>query len=290
MSRTSDAGAKRRQRLMWAAWSSFAVVVVVAFIILAKFAGGGSSDTGSGPDSSPAPASLVSKITSIPDSVFAAVGQGSANPLPKPIQAPDLTQDGKPRVVYIGAEYCPYCATERWPMVIALSRFGDFKDLKVSHSSTSDVYANTQTLSFHGASYSSPYLSFTGVETQTNQPDGSGGYTQLDKLTGELNTLLSTYDAAPYVSSSSAGSIPFIDFGGKFIVSGSTYQPSVLQGKTHDQIADALHNPSSDIAKGAIGSANAITAVLCQLTGNKPDNVCSAAYIQDIQAKLSASK
>lgn len=285
MSRSTDAGAKRRQRVIWAAWSSFAVVVVVAFIILAKVAGGG-SDTSTGPDSSPAPASLVTKLTSIPDSVFAAVGQGTANPLPKPISAPALTQDGKPRVVYIGAEYCPYCATERWPMVIALSRFGSFKDLRESHSSTSDVYANTQTLSFHGATYTSQYLSFTGVETQTNQPDGSGGYTQLDKLTDELNKLLGTYDAAPYVSASSAGSIPFVDFGGKFIISGSTYQPAVLQGKSHDQIADAMSDPNSDIAKGAIGSANAITAVLCQLTGNKPDNVCSASYIQDLQAKI----
>ena len=289
MSRDVDAGAKRRQRLMWAAWSSFAVVVIVVFIILAKVSGSG-SDNAAGPDSSPAPAALVNKVTSIPDSVFAAVGQGTASPLPKPIQAPALTQDGKPRIVYIGAEYCPYCATERWPMVIALSRFGTWKDLRVSHSSTSDVYPNTQTFSFHGASYTSDYLSFSGVETQTNQPDGTGSYTQLDKLTDELNSILKTYDAAPYVPANSAGSIPFIDFGGKYLISGSTYQPQVLTNKSHDQIADALLDANSDIAKGAIGSANAITAAICQLTGNKPDNVCTMPVIQDLESKLNAAQ
>ena len=289
MSRETDAGAKRRQRLMWAAWSSFAVVVIVAFIILAKVAGGGSDSSGTS-KASPAPESLVSKVTSVPDSVFAAVGQGNANPLPKPIQAPALTQDNKPHVVYIGAEYCPYCATERWPMIIALSRFGTWKNLNVTESSTSDVYPGTKTFSFHGATYTSQYLSFTGVETQTNQPDGSGSYTKLDTLSDELNKLLNTYDAAPYVAGGSAGSIPFVDFGGKFIISGSTYQPQVLQGKSYDQIADSLKDTGSDIAKGAIGSANAITAALCQLTGNKPDNVCTVPVIQDLENKINAAQ
>ena len=27
---------------------------------------------------------------------------------------------GKPEIVFVGAEYCPYCAAERWPIVMAL--------------------------------------------------------------------------------------------------------------------------------------------------------------------------
>ena len=40
-----------------------------------------------------------------------------------------LTADGKPLVLYVGAEYCPYCAAERCAMVQALSRFGTFSNL-----------------------------------------------------------------------------------------------------------------------------------------------------------------
>jgi len=32
-------------------------------------------------------------------------------------------------VVYIGAEYCPYCAVERWPLIVALNRFGTLTNL-----------------------------------------------------------------------------------------------------------------------------------------------------------------
>jgi thiol-disulfide isomerase/thioredoxin len=69
-----------------------------------------------------------------------------------------LNDNGKPLIVYIGAEYCPYCAAERWAAVIALSRFGTFTGLGQTHSSSSDVYPDTATLSFHGAVYASQYL------------------------------------------------------------------------------------------------------------------------------------
>ena len=149
--------------------------------------------------------------------------------------APALTQDGKPEVLYMGAEYCPYCATERWAMVIALSRFGTFSGLKTTHSSSTDVYPNTQTFSFHGATYQSRWIAFTGVEMQSNQRQGDG-YATLDTPTGAQQQILNTYDRAPYVGTgaSSSGGIPFIDFGGKFLVSGATYDPSVLQGQTAD--------------------------------------------------------
>ncbi len=33
---------------------------------------------------------------------------------------------GKPEVLFVGAEFCPFCAAERWPLIVALSRFGHF--------------------------------------------------------------------------------------------------------------------------------------------------------------------
>ena len=65
----------------------------------------------------PAPASLVEQVTSVPADVLAAVGRGSADSLPKALPGPVLAKNGKPRIVWIGAEYCPYSARRnggRW--------------------------------------------------------------------------------------------------------------------------------------------------------------------------------
>jgi hypothetical protein len=59
-------------------------------------------------------------------------------------------------VLYAGAEYCPFCAAERWALATALSRFGTFTNLGTTASAGGQEYApNTATLSFHGATYTS---------------------------------------------------------------------------------------------------------------------------------------
>ena len=49
-------------------------------------------------------------------------------------------------MLYIGAEFCPICATQRWPMTVALSHFGTFSNLQQTHSAVSD--GNIPTLSY----------------------------------------------------------------------------------------------------------------------------------------------
>ncbi len=96
-------------------------------------------------------------------------------------------------ITYVGAEYCPYCAAERWALAVALSRFGTFSNLSGTHSSSSDVYPDTQTLSFYGSTYSSPYLTFQPVEEATNQlVDGT--YQTLQTPTAAESKLLASYD------------------------------------------------------------------------------------------------
>ena len=81
----------------------------------------------------------------------------------------------------MGAEYCPYCAAERWGMIVALSRFGTFTGLQTTHSAAKDgagnaeVYPNTATWTFVHSSYTSKYLTFTPVEMNTNIPDPATG-------------------------------------------------------------------------------------------------------------------
>jgi thiol-disulfide isomerase/thioredoxin len=199
--------------------------------------------------------------------------------------APALTSDGKPEVLYVGAEYCPYCAAERWPVVIALSRFGTFSGLGLTTSSATDVFPSTPTLTFHGSTYASDVISFTAVETETNQLAASGlGYEPLETLTAEQQQLMQTFNVPPYTSQ--AGSIPFTLIGNRFVISGSSYPPDVLQGKTWQQIASALSDPSSPIAKQVLAAANMLTAAICELTGGQPTNVCSAPGVSSAAASL----
>ena len=56
---------------------------------------------------------------------------------------------GKPELLYMGGEYCPFCAAERWAIAAAVSRFGTLSGLHFIHSSPTDVYPSTPTLSFY---------------------------------------------------------------------------------------------------------------------------------------------
>ena len=239
---------------------------------------------GSTPSSSrPAPAALVAHVASVPVGALDVVGAGSVARLSIGLPGPELTEGGKPRVVWIGAEYCPFCAAERWPLTVALARFGTFSDLRVTSSAAvspqgaAEVFPDTQTFSFHGSTYTSGYLAFDSVE-QTNR-----AYRPLDVATPEEQMLLQTFDAPPYVPAGGAGSIPFVDLANKQPISGATFSPAVLQGVSADNIAQALSDPNNDIAKAVDGTANLLTAQICTLTNEQPANVCTDPMITNIQ-------
>lgn len=261
------------------------IVIIFGYLILK---GGNtvsttkSSNTTSSTGEKPAPANLISAIAAVPQSVLNQIGVGSANVLPKHISAPSLVSQGKPEVFYQGAEFCPYCATERWAMVQALSRFGTFSKLGETHSSTTDVYPDTKTLDFYQSVYTSPYITFVPLEMYTNIASASGGYTVLQTPTSAENALINKFNNPPYLPSNEAGSIPFIDFGNQFLIDGATYSPAVLQGLSRHQIVADLTNPNSKVAKGVDGAANTITAAICKLTNNQPTTVCNS-LIQAIE-------
>jgi hypothetical protein len=81
------------------------------------------------------------------------------------------------------------------------------------------------------------------------------------------------------------GSIPFVDFGNRYMISGASYTPQVLAGLSWSQVAADLSNPSSPVAKAVDGTANYITSAICSLTGNVPANVCTTA-IQSLQSQM----
>jgi hypothetical protein len=201
-----------------------------------------------------------------------------------------LTSGGKPEMLYMGAEYCPYCAAERWSMIVALSRFGTFSGLATVHSGIkngageAEPYPSTPTWTFVNANYTSKYLTFTPVEMQTNIPDPSNGsYTNLQTPTAAQDALINKYDVAPYTSET--GAIPFIDFGNKYLIIGASYNPGVLSGLSWSTIATDLHNPSSPVAQAVNGTANYITAAICKMTGNQPASACTS-VVQSLESKI----
>jgi hypothetical protein len=264
------------------------VVVVVVFVVFAanKKSNSPAKASANGPTGT-ALASVVKNTTSVPASTLAKVGPGSVTTPPSSLSnGTPLTSGGKPEMLYIGAEYCPYCAFERWGMIVALSRFGTFKGLSTTHSSSTDQFPNTPTWTFYKSSYTSKYVAFSSVEETTNQLASNGqGYEPLQTPTSAQQALLAKFDAPPYVPSADKGAIPFVYIGGKYLINGASVTPSVLQGKTWSQIASSLKDPDNAVAKAIDGSANFITAAICKTTNNQPSNVCTAS-VTALQSKM----
>jgi hypothetical protein len=276
-----------RRRMFLASGSVLGVLVVVIVLIIVKSASNTPAAAAGHNASTATTASVTKDITSVPASTLNAVGRGSGvSPLITTKGQSPLTFGGKPEVVFMGEEPCPYCGAERWGLIVALSRFGTFSGLHLIHSSSEDVYSNTSTLSFYKSSYTSKYLVFKPVEMYSEKILSSGAYAPLQKPTAAESALMSKYDAPPYVSSSAANSYPFVDIGNQYVLVGAQYLPSTLGstaavdpshfGLTWTQIASDIKNPSSAVAQAIDGTANSLTAAICKITHNADAAVCSS--------------
>ena len=263
------------------------VVLVVAALVIIKVTSGSTPSTGSSTFQAADP-TTVTELTTVPASVFNTVGVTS--PV-APVNAPQsiagqpaltATVNGKtlPEVFYFGAEYCPFCAAQRWPTIIALSRFGTWSNLGNMSSGSQDIDPNTPTFTFLKATYTSPYIAFRSVESETNVYDAAiSSYTKLQTPTKSELTLFDKYDTSKYIKGLPAtddGSIPFMSLGNKFLVSGASFTPAALAGLSRNAIAQDLKTTSSPVTEAIITSANYLTASICSLTNNQPSTVCTS--------------
>jgi Domain of unknown function (DUF929) len=261
------------------------VVIVVVFVVI-KVSGGSSSPSKNLVLSlpSPAPTSLVSKVTGVPASVTNAVGVGSGVNAPSVLTGQKaLVANGKPEVLFIGAEFCPLCAAERWAIVEAFSRFGTWSGLDETTSSPWDSYPDTATFSFRNATLTSPYVTLVMVEHETNDNHGQGTRALFQPLTTAQTNLWTTYSSKLGISNPG---YPFVDFGNKVFVTGPSYDPQVLFGLTQQEIAARLTKPTDPVTEGIIGTANYLTAAICSLTKNQPSSVCSASGVKRAASSL----
>ena len=171
-----------------------------------------------------------------------------------------LAIGGKPAIVFVSEESCPFCAAERWPLAVALAHFGTWSHLGSTRSSATDLYPNTATLSFRTASYRSAELTLRTTELADNSGRPLQAQTPLD------TQLIGTYDKPPYVTSADqSGAVPFLDIANHYILAGAQYSPQILTGLSASQIASQLHNPSSPIARAIDGSAKVIITAIDQI-------------------------
>jgi hypothetical protein len=182
------------------------------------------------------------------------------------------TSGGKPVVLYIGGEFCPLCAFQRWPLTIALMRFGNVTGLEYMQSSSTDSDPNTSTFSFIAAHYSSKYFVFQSYE-------------QEDRDHNPLQTVPNNYSS---VFASFGSGYPFLNFGNKYVVEGSFFEPTAFAGLNWTQILQQVQNPNTQIYTQVMSSANAITALICNLTGGSPASVCNNSSITGLQISPAA--
>jgi hypothetical protein len=64
------------------------------------------------------------------------------------------------------------------------------------------------------------------------------------------------------------------------------YIPSALANMSWDQIAAALHDPASAVAKDIDGAANIITAAIASLTHGQPAAVAHSAGVQAAKGSI----
>jgi len=254
-----------------------------------------------GPRTDPALARLVAEVTTVPvgtslpglpglpglpASASSADGYSSTLLIGLgtlgPVTGAPLTQHGKPEALYVATEYCPYCAMENWPLIVALSRFGKFTGLATSRSPEFEHIAPVDSWTFYGSHYTSRYLSFVPVELYSNilanpkaNPDERESYRKLQRLTPAQQATFARYDKT--------GSTPFLDFGNSAVQIGSgSISPQLMAGKSWQQIAAALRQPKTGLGTALLDEADSLTAEICLLTGNRPASACPA-FLQNVE-------
>ncbi|HEY5110165.1 MAG TPA: DUF929 family protein [Acidimicrobiales bacterium] len=295
---TPSAGPKGSRTGAYIAWGAVALVIVVIAGLFIFNATKSKTQDATFTAVTPAPVQVVKDVTTIPMSTWDKVGVTSQAPVAKPTvlsgQPPMTVNHKSPAMLYYGAEYCPYCAAERWAMTAALARFGTWSNLQITASSHTDVDPATHTFSFHGVTFDSPYITFKGIEQYTNQPVGgsTGQYTHLQDPTKEEAAILAKYSSSkfnPNASTSGGISFPFVNINNAALISGASYDPQILAGQSWTDISGGLSDPTNPTTQAILATGNYMSAAICQATHGQPGKVCTSSGVQAAAKALGIS-
>jgi thiol-disulfide isomerase/thioredoxin len=169
---------------------------------------------------------------------------------------------GKPLIFFMGASFCPYCASERWAIVRALYNFGSWQGLIETTSAEHDEkYLSIATLDFSRAKYTSDYVDFIGRETADRN------FEPLQELTEKDYEIIDTFNPDQI--------IPFLLIDGQFMQVGSGYSPQLLEGMDHTKVMTEIENSASLLGNAIKTETDNITAFICESIGRRA-NICNS--------------
>jgi len=267
-----------------------AVILLAALILIRNDSN--SPDSGDSETFAPASGTILNAATQIPSTVANAVGVTSPiNAVTAPVPtrsamlwraAPPGRSATHPVVFFYGAEFSPYAAAERWPLVVALSRFGTFGQLGQVQSSSTELFPDLWSFTFWHFSYASPWVTLLAVERYGAVDPTGASYISLQRPNPVEANAVSTFD-------SSGTTFPFLDIANRYTALGSAFSPSVLAGLGQSDIASDLTSAGSPVTQAVLAAANEITAAICAVTGQHPAAVCEAHGVVVAEQKMDIS-
>ena len=276
----SGAGFDAYRSAGWRYLGLVAVFLVLAVEVVAKAGGAGTPQAASAPNltsyiNKPVPASLLTTLKTASQDGLKFKGGPALLSVGAKLPGAKAAPKGPATVYYYGADFCPYCAAERWATVVTLLRFGSLSGLQYMMSNPNDVFPNTPTFTFATTKVQSPYLAFNEAEV-ANRTDTAA----FQKPSPALNAAFTAYNTAKYVGAA-AGDIPFLDVANRYEWVGAPYRPSQLKGVAWATIAKGLVSTARS-GKGQsnyesiLRTANLFSAAICSTDGGRPASVCTA--------------
>lgn len=250
---------KRRQRIRTITILATIIVIAVSLVVGFYIALGAGTSAWDAKIGLPVSSADMTKLYQAahgaygPDGSSLLVTSGPSQNLQSATGQPYMAH-GKPVVVYIGGDFCPYCAVERWSLILSLSRFGNFSNLHYMASASNEE--DLATFTFTGSTYSSKYVVFQPIE-------------QEDRDRNTIATIPANYSAE------FNNAYPFVNLGNRYILLTLIPDTSIISGKNYTQIFTDLSTGNSDGTALKEG-ANAITALICKITDGQPSGVCNA--------------
>ena len=299
---SAKAAPKRSTAMTAAVFGTVFVVLAILVIVLVSVTGKPGKVIGFG--MKPAPAGVVSAVTSVSPAAFTQAGSTitASGPYTAALIAlkkqPLETSGGKPVIAYVGSNYCPYCAASRWPLTVALARFGTFKNLRITESgrATGEIYPGTPTLSYYHATYTSPYVSFLATEQCTDIVSSSSS-TPVQHVPGlrAVGVAVRRWPTSSSTSTTARPSSRSVQRGRDPLrgLRQQVHRGRCLHGPVHPRRASptcrsprASATPLPRRRSAILVSANFYTAAICKLTNDKPGSVCNMPVVKQAANQL----
>ena len=178
---------------------------------------------------------------------------------------------GKPVMFFMGAQFCQFCAAERWAFVRATERFGRWSGLEPT--SSSGGTGGVPTFDTLHATYHSALIT-----VQTREIADFHGR-PLQALSARQGAYVNAYDPS--------GGFPLIVIAGRYVQlgNGPNYGPHLFIGRSFAAAHHLVYDqPASVQARAVVHEANIMSALICASMGARArtTSACHAAGVRGL--------